>query len=106
MEFRQRHQIPQSFLDHLVEVIWLNGQTEVTNRTLDNMIRWVCGDLIKLPKAPGISAAADNMAEEILVVKDAVKAKIEATGLKNKVAADKRRKVKVFNVVDEVIVFL
>jgi hypothetical protein len=49
---------------------------------------------------------ADNMAEEILAVKDAIKAKLEATGLKNKVVADKRRKVKVFKVGDEVIVFL
>jgi len=121
-----------------------DGQTEVTNKTLGNMIRCVCGDkpkqwdlalpqvefaynitvysatektpfalvytcvprhvvdLIKLPKAPGVSVAA----EEIMTVKDSVKAKLEATGLKNKAAADKRRRVKVFNVGDDVMVFL
>ena len=63
-------------------------------------------DLIKLPKALGVSVAAEKMAEEIMTVKDFVKAKLEAIGLKNKVAADKRRRVKVFNVGDDVMVFL
>jgi hypothetical protein len=58
-------------------------------------------DLIKLPKAPGFSVA-----EEIIAVKDFVKSKLEATRSKNKIAADKRRRVNVFNVGDEVMVFL
>jgi hypothetical protein len=44
-------------------------------------------DLIKLPKAPRVSKAVENMAEEIIAVKDSVKARLEATGLKNKVVS-------------------
>ncbi|CAD5318214.1 unnamed protein product [Arabidopsis thaliana] len=63
-------------------------------------------DLVKLPKALGVSASAETMAEEILVVKEVVKAKLEATGKKNKVAADKRRRFKVFKEGDDVMVLL
>ncbi|KAL1204460.1 hypothetical protein V5N11_004046 [Cardamine amara subsp. amara] len=63
-------------------------------------------DLVKLPKAPGVSASAEAMAEEILAVKEAVKTKLEATGRKNKVAADKHRRPKVFKEGDDVMVYL
>lgn len=125
-----------------------DGQTEVTNRTLGNMIRSVCGDkpkqwdlalpqlefaynsavhsatgkspfslvytsvprhvlnMLKLPKSPGASIAAGKMAEDIVAVKEAVKAKLQATRQKNKFAADKHRRAKVFSVGDDVMVFL
>ncbi|PNY03978.1 hypothetical protein L195_g000389 [Trifolium pratense] len=41
-------------------------------------------DLVKLLKAPGVSLIAGNMAEEIIDVKEVVKAKLKATGQKNK----------------------
>uniref|UniRef100_A0A803M747 CCHC-type domain-containing protein n=1 Tax=Chenopodium quinoa TaxID=63459 RepID=A0A803M747_CHEQI len=50
--------------------------------------------LVWLPKATGVSQAAGKMAEEIVAVKEVVKAKIHATGQKNKDAADKRRRSK------------
>src|ERR1044072_4936142 len=62
-------------------------------------------DLLKLPKAPRVSATAENMAKEIVNIKEAVKARLEATGQKNKVAADKHRRVKLFKVGDDVMVF-
>jgi hypothetical protein len=48
----------------------------------------------------------ENMVEDIISLKDSAKAMLEATKLKNKAAADKRIRVKVFNVEDDVMVFL
>ncbi|KAJ9550523.1 hypothetical protein OSB04_014568 [Centaurea solstitialis] len=125
-----------------------DGQTEVTNRTLGNMLRSVCGekpkqwdvalaqiefaynsavhtatgcspfslvytssprhvvDLVKLPRDSGVSIAAGNMAKDFQATKEVVKTRLEAIGLKNKAAADKHRRKKIFNEGDEVMVFL
>lgn len=63
-------------------------------------------DLVKLPKALGVSTSTKTMAEEILGIKEAGKAKLEATGKKNKVVVDMRRRDKVFQEGDDVMVFL
>lgn len=63
-------------------------------------------DLIKLPKAPGVSITDRKMVEEILAIKEAVKAKLQDTRQKNKVASDKGRRAKVSSVGDDVMVFL
>jgi hypothetical protein len=125
-----------------------DGQTEVTNRTLGNMVRSVCTDkskkwdnalpqvefaynnavhsatgkspfslvytsvpnhvvdLVKLPKAHGVSISAQHMAKDVIEVKEEVRDKLEKTNAKYKAAADKHRRAKVFNEGDYVMVFL
>ena len=46
------------------------------------------------------------MAKENIYMKESVKAKLETTGKKNKVVANKRKRVKIFKEGDDVIVFL
>ncbi|CAL5400295.1 unnamed protein product [Camellia sinensis] len=121
-----------------------DGQTEVTNRSLGNMIRCVSGnrpkqwdvalpqiefafnstfnrstgktpfevvctkppklilDLASLPKLPGLSAAAENMADQVQNIQAEMRQSLE----KAKAAADKHCRTKVFKEGDQVLVYL
>lgn len=61
---------------------------------------------MKLPRGHGVRVDAVKMAKDVQEEKDEVKAKLEAEGQRNKVAAYKRRRANGFNVVDDVMVFL
>jgi hypothetical protein len=63
-------------------------------------------DLVKLPKAHGVSIGAQHMAKDVIEVKEEVRDKLEKINARYKVVADKHRRAKVFNEGNYVMVFL
>ncbi|XP_038695485.1 uncharacterized protein LOC119992765 [Tripterygium wilfordii] len=63
-------------------------------------------DLARLPKISGVNTGAENMVEQADAFQAEVKQKLEAQNAKYKATADKHRCEKIFNVGDQVMVFL
>jgi hypothetical protein len=125
-----------------------DGQTEVVNRTLGNLLRCISGnkpkqwdlalaqaefaynnmvnrstgkaafevvygrtprlavDLAALPKLPGVSVAAEHLAERVKDTQEGVRQHLEKSYAKYKATADKGRRSKIFQEGDLVMVYL
>jgi hypothetical protein len=63
-------------------------------------------DLAPLPKLPGMSIAAEYMADRIKAILEEVRTNLEESNARYKAAADRKRRAKIFQVGDLVMVYL
>ena len=63
-------------------------------------------DLVPLPELPGLSQAAKDLVDRIQAMQEGVSQKLEAANAKYKEATSKKRRKKIFNVGDLVLVYL
>jgi len=63
-------------------------------------------DLAPLPKLPGMSIAAEHMADKIKAIQEKVRTNLEESNAKYKAAADRKRRAKIFQIGDLVMVYL
>jgi uncharacterized protein (UPF0276 family) len=63
-------------------------------------------DLAPLPKLPSMSIAVEHMADRIKAIQEEVRTNLEESNARYKAAADRKRRAKIFQVGDLVMVYL